>query len=207
MGKDCIFCDEKNFENRLITKMNGWYVVATLGQIVGGYALLIPENHALCLGEIDPDELHSMLCLGEEFCQALSLEYKLDSFGDIFPVTMFEHGIVGQSIKHAHLHILPVVVDLSPKIMADFPNSEMQKIQNTFHLQALYRERPRPYLFWDDPNGQSMVCWDPPAPSQYMRLITAEILGCPERGNWRNMDPELDKRLWQETVRRLKPYF
>ena len=52
-----------------------------------------------------------------------------------------------------------------------------------------------------------MVCWNPPAPPQYLRLIVAELLGHPERGNWRNMDPELDKQLGQETVDRLKLYF
>lgn len=207
MGEGCVFCNEKNFRDKIIEKKNGWYVVASLGQIIGGYMLLIPENHVSCIGEIGHNKLRAMLDLEEGVCQALSLEYKLDPFTDTFSVTVFEHGIVGQSIKHAHLHMLPVVVDLSPKIRADFPNSEIQKIPSVFYLQGLYKKKSKPYLLWSTPDGESMVCWNPPAPPQYLRTVIAEALGRPERANWRNIEPESDKRLWQETVRRLKPYF
>src|SRR3989344_1010677 len=71
---------------------------------------------------------------------------------------------------------------------------------------SLYGKRKEPYLLWGDLWGMK-VCWNPPAPSQYLRIIVADALRRPERANWRNMDPELDKKLWQETVKRLKPYF
>ena len=75
---------------------------------------------------------------------------------------------------------------------------------------GLMKDKQKPYLYWRDAQtlfSQPTVCWDPPAPPQYLRTITAEALGRPERANWREMDPELDRKLGAETVRRLKPYF
>jgi hypothetical protein len=74
-------------------------------------------------------------------------------------------------------------------------------------LIRVYQKRKEPYLLWSTPDDELWACWNPPAPPQYLRTITAELLGVPERGNWRNMDPELDKQLYTETTLRLRPYF
>lgn len=207
MDNNCVFCDRTKVSDRLISENGDWYVAATLGQIVGGYVLVIPKEHISCMGALTSHQTKSMLKTTKKVCRALSLEYQRNSFATPSPVTMFEHGIVGQTIKHAHLHLLPTVIDLTQKIRTDFPEAEFEELQYAAHLQELYGKRPEPYLFWTIPGGKSMVCWNPPAPPQYLRLIMAKLLGYPERGNWRNMDPELDKQLGQETVVRLKPYF
>lgn len=148
-----------------------------------------------------------MLKKTKETCRALSLEYQSSTSATPYPVIVFEHGIVWQTIKHAHLHLLPTQIDLTAKIRSDFPEAEIEELQYAAHLQELYTKRPDPYLFWTMPSGKSMVCWNPSAPPQYLRLIAAELLGRPERGNWRNMDADLDKGLCDDTVARLKPFF
>lgn len=132
--------------------------------------------------------------------EALLLEY------GIAPGMVFEHGIVGQTVKHAHLHIIPEIRIIADRIKKDFPSSDFVSINSLDELQSLYTAKKEPYLVWKDPLGMK-VCWNPPAPPQYLRIVVAEALGRPERANWRNMDPELDKKLWQETVKRLKPHF
>ncbi len=209
MKSSCVFCDRTKLEERIIFENKNFYVVATLGQITdGGYTLLIPKNHISCMGMFAYRQTQAMLELGFEICKALSLEYCHSDISTPYPITIFEHGIVGQTIGHAHLHFLPTAIDLTPNICRDFPAAEMEKLQHdVMDLQSLYKKRPKPYLFWTVPREKSMVCWNPPAPREYLRIIAAELLGRPERGSWRNMDPELDKKLWTETVRRLKPYF
>ncbi len=212
MNSDCVFCDMSKIGERLIADLGDWYVAATLGQITdGGYALVIPKEHIPCMGALTShspgSQTETMFGAVQRVCQALSLEYQKSNATAPYPVTVFEHGIVGQTVKHAHLHLLPTQIDLTSRIRKDFPGAEIQKLTHAAHLQALYLECPEPYLFWTTPDGPSMVCWGPPAPPQYLRLVTAELLGRPERGNWRNMDAELDNRLCQETVVRLKPYF
>ncbi|MBU6414843.1 HIT domain-containing protein [Patescibacteria group bacterium] len=208
MKTECAFCDRTQFEERLIAETNEHYVIATLGQITGGYVLIIPKEHISCFGAFANSQAESMWVMVRMVFQALSMEYLRNTGTPSFcPITMFEHGIVGQSVKHAHLHILPAAVDLTPKIRADFPTAKIEELQWGELFLVLYRKHPQPYLFWVTPSNGPTVCWNPPAPLQYLRTVAAELLGRPERANWRNMNPELDKRLWQETVRRLKPYF
>jgi len=203
MKDNCVFCDQTKFSDSLIGENDDWYIVATLGQIVTGYTLIIPKKHISCLGALDSrHQIKSITKLSREVSRALTLEYPLQ------PVTMFEHGIVGQTIKHAHLHLLPTTVDcMTLQIRMDFPQAEIEEIQSFAQLRKLYRQRQEPYLLWTIPNGKMMVCWNPPAPPMYLRLITAKLIGRPERGSWRDMDPALDKYLRESTVARLKPYF
>ena len=198
-----MFCDRTKFQDRLIAENEDFYLIATLGQIIGGYVLLVPKAHIPCIGD-----LHNVSESGREFTRltirALWREY---GKGSILPqVTTFEHGIVGQTIKHAHVHAVPAVINMTNRIRKDFPSAEIQEIELN-RLQALYRQRNEPYLFWTTTGARPRVCWNPPAPPQYLRIVAADLVGYPERGNWREMDPELDKKLGEETVRRLKPYF
>lgn len=206
MENGCVFCDQSKIKN-IFAENEDFYLVATPGQITdGGYVLLIPREHTSCMGALAPERATALLGLEIEIYKALSLEYCRFS-SNPYPITVFEHGIVGQTIEHAHLHLLPAVIDLTPRIRTDFSVAEIDELQRTANLRKLYCKYPEPYLFWTTPGGKSMVCWNPPAPPQYLRTVAAELLGRPERGNWRNMDPELDKRLCAETVTRLKPYF
>lgn len=212
MADNCPFCDVNQFKEQLIAEVDGFYIIATLGQITdGGYVLLFPVEHTCCMGALSREQASRMLELATKVCRVLTQEYGLKQSRDsLYPVTLFEHGIVGQTIKHAHLHFLPTVLDLTPRIRSDFPESQIEQIQYVGHLQSLYRRKLQPYLNWmtgQEGNTEVRVCWDPPAPPQYLRIITAEALGRPERANWRTMDAELDRQLWSETARCLKPYF
>lgn len=187
-------------------------MVATLGQITdGGYVLVIPKQHIACMGALATCRPSSLSYKAEglmfKVACTLSLTYHKEKSSAPFSITAFEHGVVGQTVKHAHLHIVPVALDFTARISADFPNIKIEELEYPSDLQTLYKENPQPYLFWTAPGFRRMVCWDPPAPAQYLRLIAADLLGRPERGNWKNMNPELDKRLVGETVRLLKPHF
>ncbi|MEX2090736.1 MAG: HIT domain-containing protein [Candidatus Paceibacterota bacterium] len=186
-----------------MTENEDFYLIATLGQIIGGYVLVIPKEHVSCIGD-----LTNVSEKGREFLRrTVRSLWKEYGGGSVLPqVTTFEHGIVGQTVKHAHIHAIPAVINMTRRIQSDFPSAEIQEIQLD-QLQDLYRERKEPYLFWTTTGARARVCWNPPAPPQYLRIIAADALGHPERANWREMDPELDKKLGEETVRRLKPYF
>jgi len=201
--ENCVFCDRSQFEERLCGETKDFWIIATLGQITdGGYLLLVPKRHVECIGAMTSKEAKLLDKLGVRVCDALIQEY-----GGAPDLIMFEHDIVGQTIKHAHLHMLLGNYIIAQKILSDFPNSKLDSIVSLNDFRSnLYSSKKKPYLLWQDAHGMK-VCWNPPAPLQYLRIIVADALGRPERANWRNMDPELDKKLWQETVKRLKPYF
>ena len=199
--RPCTFCDRSQFEEQLVAESENFYVIATLGQITdGGYVLLVPKRHVLCVGDMTMEEIIHMTAEASKLDQSVSEAYRCST-------TIFEHGIVGQSIKHAHLHIIPAACIMTERIRSDFSGKEMNIIHSLSDLNLLYRQKLVSYLFWNDYNLRSTVCWDPPAPPQYLRKVVAEYIGKPERANWREMDPVLDKQFWSETVARLKKYF
>lgn len=197
--RSCVFCNEKNFKDRIVAENDDWYVVATLGQITdGGYVMLIPKIHISCIRSVKYLSIktkQSFLDLVERTVFAIAKEY--DNF-----VTMFEHGKVGQTVGHAHLHFLPANIDITKRVKLDFPDSQVEEVD----LSSF--EQDKPYLMWTENNfNKILLCWDPPAEPQYLRLVIAELLGRPERGNWKQMDPELDKKLYLDTVHRLQKYY
>ncbi len=208
MENNCVFCDRTKFEERLVGEKGNFWIVATLGQISdGGYLLLIPKRHVSCFGAMEAIELCEMEMIKYEICNVLLKEY------GFMPGIIFEHGIVGQTIKHAHLHIIPIFRNITKKIRADFPENEITEIESLMDLRNLYAKRQEPYLLWKDStidpgmNQGYKICWNPRTRPEYLRIAVAEAVGRPERGSWRNMDPELDKQLWTETVICLKRYF
>lgn len=210
MENNCPFCDRKQFEERLIAETDEFYVIATLGQITdSGYILVFPKQHVSCLGAMEEPEL--------VFLSSLLHTKVRPAFESEYPPMkmMFEHGIVGQTIKHAHLHIVPGEFHISARLERDFPKESFERsvlYMSTplIDLGKLYKKKQIPYLLWKDESTMFFVptvCWNPPAPSQYLRIVTAEALDKPERANWRNMDAGLDRKLWTETVQRLRSYF
>jgi hypothetical protein len=128
---------------------------------------------------------------------------------------IFEHGIVGQAIPHAHLHLMPANIFLGDRIKKDFPKATRGLFASLQAFRKAYARIQKNYLLWNIPVekrnllplGLLCVVWNPPAPVQYLRLITAELLGRPERANWRSMNQKLDRELWSSTMMRLAPYF
>lgn len=211
MEHECVFCNRNNFSENLIAECGGSSITASLGQITnGGYLLIIPNRHVACLGALRKKEIRPFAEVTYQALMALSSEYnrELARIG-FWSFTVFEHGIVGQTIKHAHLHILPISINLTERIRCDFPSSKFEKIERFRDLQRKYSKNPMPYLFWGSrtKNGEAMVCWDPPAPPQYLRTITAEMLGRSERADWRKMNADLDKKLRGETIQKMKKHF
>lgn len=187
--------------SRIIAETEEYYIAATLGQISdGGYILVIPKAHIPCIGQLTEPGLSCLEPLITRLSKAIATEYSCTPM-------LFEHGIVGQTIKHAHIHLVPVNHSFTLKIYRDFPNSRIDAVRTWKELVNMHYDDPRPYLLWrEQPSMMLNLCHNPPAPAQYLRIILAEIAGRPERANWRNMDPELDKKLWTETVLRLKPH-
>ena len=202
MDSNCVFCDRTKFEEQIIAENRDFYLIATLGQITnGGYTLIIPKRHVSCVGamkERDIVDIDNEMSAASDYTE---IEY------GVRPI-VFEHGVVGQTIKHAHLHLLPARIRMCGRIYRDFPNSQVCFLGSLKMLRYNYEMTGgKKYLLWSTPEGLIKAIIDPPAPLQYLRTVSAELVGHPERANWRDCDPETDKQLWQETVSRLKPYF
>lgn len=144
MEHECVFCNRNNFSENLIAECGGSSITASLGQITnGGYLLVIPNRHVACLGALRKKEIEPFAAVVYQTLMALSFEYSPKMVRiDFWPFTVFEHGIVGQTIKHAHLHILPIAINLTERIRRDFPSSKFEEIKRFQDLQKNIPETP-----------------------------------------------------------------
>lgn len=207
MQDNCFFCDKSQFEERLIGETNEFWIIATLGQIIqGGYVLLAPKRHIECIGALEEREIDLMCAVKDRIYSALGY------FNEASPLTIFEHGIAGQSLKHANLHIVPASSSFTDLVIEDFLWSEryvMPVMQNSWHsLRKAYALKKEPYLLWKDSGLGIKVCWNPKkVPKRYLRNLFFTAIGQPKLANYLKVDPEEDRKRWQKTVRNLKPYF
>lgn len=197
--KKCPFCNPKEFSGRLIFETKSFSVVATLGQVVEGYVLIVPKRHAACLGALTYEETREYQWVHAKMREAIGEVYKT------FPIA-FEHGVVGQTVSHAHMHMAPVPKDIG--FLETIMNEYRFTIDDSLSELSRIYKREGQYLFYETGNDYRFVfrtagpdVGEPP--SQYLRLLFAQAVGRPRRGNWRNMDPRLDWRLIKKTVRKL----
>src|SRR3989344_3568042 len=123
METSCVFCDRGNFEERLAGEDENFWTIATLGQITnGGYLLLVPKNHTPCIGTLEPSDITHIGPLVRRIQEAQSAEYGA-AHGFIF-----EHGIVGQTVKHAHIHIVPAQCKITQRVKTDFPSHKIVEL-------------------------------------------------------------------------------
>lgn len=197
MSEVCPFCDRSKFESNLIYETDNFAVFPTFGQVVEGYLLIVPKRHAICLGSMTLLEMEEFIAVYDLVGRKLTEAYNQQ------PI-FFEHGIVGQTIRHAHMHAAPTAVDLLPRIKADLEGSvftgwkqitTLKEIQSTF-------QQVGSYLFYENCNSERFLFEIFNYP-QYLRVVLAEEAGVPERGDWRKMDRLLDDELMLNTRKKL----
>ena len=197
MSEPCPFCDRSRIERDLIYETANFSVFQTLGQVVEGYLLIVPKRHIICLGNLTLLEMEEYITVHELVCKKIQ-----EAYGQR-PI-FFEHGIVGQTVKHAHMHAAPTTVDLFLRIKADLEGGNFtgwKKITSLKELQAVFQQFG-PYLFYQNNQGE-MFLFEVFKYPQYLRIVFAEEAGVPERGNWRAMDRLLDDELILNTRKKL----
>ncbi|HII71232.1 TPA: HIT family protein [Candidatus Woesearchaeota archaeon] len=197
MLEGCPFCltdpSKSDIPERTVLETENFRVFPTLGQIVEGYLLVAPKEHYASVGAL-PDEMYGEL---EEVKDRIDLRIRRE----YCPPIWIEHGGLGQTVFHAHLHAVPFPPerDIYERYSKDFP--EAMRIHGFRDLKRVWNERGH-YLFYEI-NGFQFAFVTKIVP-MYARLVIADELGVPERGNWRTMDRELDERMIAETVRKLR---
>ena len=191
MSNPCPYCEEfeegflrvegENLGNRILLETPDFVVFPTLGCFVEGYLLIATRVHYVGIGQMPSTLNQELEKIQKKVRDALSTIY------GVSPV-FFEHGSVstekcgGNSIFHAHLHALPVEVDVVGELSQRF---SCEPITDLARLQSIHSDGS-PYLFWENGNGSRFVFKvTSEIPSQFLRQLIAEKLGIPKRWNWR----------------------
>lgn len=184
---------------RSIWPLGNYYVFPGLGQIVEGYLIIATKEHFRGIGEVS-EELHSEL---EKVMATVRTALAQHYWSPLF----FEHGPAGPSkrggccIEHAHIHAMPVEIDILPELTREFRAIRMERFSE---LKDFVR-RGKPYLFLETNTGERYRFEVPDAiPSQYIRRVIAEKIGKSERWDW---GAYRGLKEMQSTVLRLDSFF
>jgi diadenosine tetraphosphate (Ap4A) HIT family hydrolase len=212
MRSNCDFCDEFSgnadnaFQriygagpfNRILLRTEEFVVAPSLGQIVEGHLLVLPQAHLRAVADLSATALTRFAVLTNRVGDVVSGEYGR--------FILFEHGtraegMGGCGISHAHLHVVPIgaVEDPVATLKSKFPFQEFDLFNE---LGPRSRNLPA-YLFYRDFGGRLYLFDTGPLPSQYMRRLLAGALH-EENWDWRTAGRE--ERLLA-TLERLSPRF
>lgn len=190
----CPFCDRKSIEDRIIAETKNFLFIGSVGQIVEGYSLFVPKKHVLCFGLLSDKLLDEYLELKEKVDKAVTTAYQKPMY--------FEHGGVGQSVPHAHIHCVPADRDLLQMLMLrNYSIKEKKVIHSEKELRGFVHDFG-PYYFYEF-NGLKMA-FDVDSFEMPLRVALANALGMPELADWKNVNQEEDRKTRQKAVEKLK---
>src|SRR3989338_4786678 len=96
----CPHCEVNGWAFKyLLTQTPLFNVVCDVHPLREGHLLIIPKRHVRCAAEYTAQEWEGFKRLYEDLCQWLYTHYGF--------VATFEHGIIGQTVFHSHIHLLP----------------------------------------------------------------------------------------------------
>jgi diadenosine tetraphosphate (Ap4A) HIT family hydrolase len=160
----CPFCDPATVATALTTTEH-FYLLADNAPLVEGHALLIPRDHYACYGALPAawdDELLTLKGRVERF--------EIERYR---PATLFEHGVFGQSVYHAHLHAVP----LGPSGL-DMPalaaSAEGRMVTELADVRDWWETRGQ-YFYLESPLDHSETTEAaifPPREGPYVRVLT-----------------------------------
>jgi len=164
--------------SEIVSETPHFAVVPDAAPIVEGHLLALTKEHLYSMAYLSAALYPELEKILQHLHDALSRHYST-------PV-VFEHGAAsaqqraGCCVDHAHLHIVPVTVDLIPFLESRFVKMPLRDFHD---LQAHFRGRP--YLLFVSATG-AMFGFDAPiCPSQFHRQLLTTALGCPSEWDWR----------------------
>ena len=162
---DCIFCNFCEDQSEGMRKQDILFETSNFGVKVGigilspGHVMIISKKHMSCFGAL-PNQLD------KEFLNLKSKVFDMvkNLFSEPF---IYEQGIWGQSVSHAHIHFVPLksmlysIKNLNSKIFTSFDYVEatnFDEVKNFFKRESLYfflEENNNKYVYSvnNDSNG------------------------------------------------------
>lgn len=185
--ENCPHCDPTSFAlKHLLEETENFWLVCDVHPLRDGHILIIPKQHLSCVGEFGEALLREFEDLYIKFSNFLSKEYG--------SVSSFEHGKIGQTVFHSHIHLLPFKG--KPQDIIPEGKIHLKTINNIKDLKDFFKKKGQ-YLFFSIKENAWVVNTKLGAP-RFFRDRFAKALGNPKRGNWKQM--QSDKQLMQKAT-------
>lgn len=176
---NCPFCNDEMIP-KIFFKTKYFKVIPSIGPLKEGHLLIITKKHFTSIAKIPLMYFHDLKKIYSITRNLLSKLYSEPIFFEHGTNTMINYS--GQSIVHAHIHILPASINLSNKLRQCF----LEKKISFLHDLKSRTEKQYDYLFFENNNREKFVyIVKDKLPSQYLRRIIAESLGNGGMWNWK----------------------
>lgn len=196
----CRFCNPPD-NDRVVYQTDNFYVMLSLGPIVEGYLLIISKEHYECCAGLPTTRFKEFFTLLYQVKYILKKEYG--------SVILYEHGrsgclqdhSSGTHCFHAHLHCVPVNIDLGKIVQNDF---EYLPIADWEELRQWYQKQCLRYLFIEVEDMKKVFPIFQSIRSQYLRFKLANALNLEKTADW------LKFPQWRKVAagrKRLLPHF
>jgi diadenosine tetraphosphate (Ap4A) HIT family hydrolase len=170
--KDCPHCDENGFALKHILMQDTlFWVVCDVHPLEEGHILIIPKNHISCMGALPEESFRRYKELYDKVLKFVNKAYG--------KAGVFEHGITGQTVFHAHTHFMPFGKNLSDVV----PETAVREISSLDNIKKEFEVRGK-YLFTAINNDKFLVDTKLGYP-RFFRERFAKVLGAEERANWK----------------------
>lgn len=199
---ECNYCNYyykgiDSIGQKIIYESNHFIVLATLGEFIHGYPIIIPKKHVMSCAEFDKETMLDFLEVLDDVLFILKKTYKTENF------LVWENGTgnggkgkAKDSVVHSHVHVAPSNLTADKiELVAGFPLKEIttKEISKYTNYSYLMIKDGKKWRINDDPNVY--------IPRQFIRQLIAEehhLKG--DIWNWRT-HPFIDKM--QETYEQI----
>ncbi len=174
--KDCPHCDPKSYAlKHILEETQKFWVVCDVHPLTEGHILIMPKQHISCIGEYNKVLFKEFVRLYKKVSKFIKNKYQF--------VSSFEHGKIGQTVFHSHVHLFPYTgkeEDIVPE-----GKNRLIKLHNLSELKKIFKKEGQ-FLFFSIENKLWIV--DPALSGpRFFRDRFAKAIGNPKRGNWKLM--------------------
>jgi diadenosine tetraphosphate (Ap4A) HIT family hydrolase len=174
--KNCPHCDPNSFALKYpLKETENFWIVCDVHPLTKGHLLIIPKKHFSCVGEF-PENIYDEFIALYKSCKAF--------INSVYGcVSSFEHGKIGQTVFHSHIHIFPF--EGQEKDIIPEEEKFLNKIISISKLKSAYQIQGG-YLFFSIADKMWLVDVQIGKP-RFFRDRFAGAMHHPERGNWKEM--------------------
>ncbi|MDQ6747663.1 MAG: HIT family protein [Candidatus Dormibacteraeota bacterium] len=146
----CVFCHPEA-SPRALQENQHVRLLPDLYPVVPGHLLVVSTKHVSCYGDAEPEVLEGLEQMSETAARFVRQAYGVE------PV-LWENGGAGQTVFHAHLHVMPVTLHAIEEVIE---SEQMEEVSGWGQVAALRQARgPYHYLQfqqhrrWHEGDGQ-----------------------------------------------------
>lgn len=170
----CPHCDRKCWAFDYMLKESQYFcILCDANPLIEGHVLIIPKRHVSCIGEYTPQEFAEFKKL-----YLLISEWIHKEYGSI---ATFEHGKIGQTVFHSHVHLMPFAGQ--PEQIIPEGTDRLKLLPSIDHLFDIFRTEGQ-YLFFSIGSVMWTVDTTIGAP-RFFRDRFAKSFNRTERANWK----------------------